>query len=221
MEDEYLKKIWNFPDKEIENFLDIDDKSFESIQIKKAKSKLRALLFPKIIGIVLGLGWISFMFLLIYFSVFNSPKSLGKVFFIVSIAMILLFTFIGVFLYVKDIYTIKQIDNSGSVILTQRKLATLQSSIINSVRVLWLQLPFYTTWYISYDMIFHGNIIWWIVQILITGLFTFTSIWLFINISYNNLNKKWVQHFLRGYGFYSVMQAQDYIKEIDNFINDR
>jgi len=221
MEDEYLKGIWNSPNKEIENFLDIDDQSFETIQIKKAKSKLRSLLFPKIVGIALGLGWIAFMFMLIYFCVLYTPMSVGKFFFVGSISMILLSTGFAVFLYIKDIFTIKQIDNSRSVTITQRKLATLQFSIMKSVRILWLQLPFYTTWYLSYQLIVHGSIIFWIVQFFLTGLTTWFAMWLFRNINYMNLNKKRVRNFMSGYGFYSVIQAMDFIKEIDNFKNDQ
>jgi hypothetical protein len=221
MEDEYLKGIWNSHNNEIETFLDMNDQSIETIQIKKAKSKLRSLLFPKIIGIVLGLGWISFMFMLIYFCVIYTPMSVGKFFFVGSISMILLSTSFAVFLYVKDILTVIQIDNSDSVTITQRKLATLQFSIMKSVRIIWLQLPFYTTWYLNYELIVHGSIIFWIVQIFFTGLTTWLAIWLFRKINYTNVNKTRFRNFMRGYGFYSVIQALDFIKEIDNFKNDR
>lgn len=221
MEDEYLKKIWSSRDNETEDFLKIDDQSIELMQIRKVRHKLKSLLLPKVIGIILGLGWISFMFLLTYLCFLYTPMSLGKVFFVGSLSMILLITGFGVILYVKDIFTIRQIDISGSVTFTQRKLATLQLSVLNSVRVLWLQLPFYTTWYINYEMIMHGSIILWIIQIIITGLTVWLAIWLFININYKNLNKKWIHHFIRGYGFFRINQAIDFINEIDDFKDDQ
>ena len=221
MEDEYLKKIWNSPNREIKDFLNINDKSFELTQTRKAKSKIKSLIFSKIIGITLGLGWILFMFILIYYCVFYTPMSLGKGFFVGSLSMILLITSLAVLLYVKDIFTIKQIDNSESVTGTQLKLASLQLSIIDSVRISWLQLPFYSTWYLNYELIMHGNIIFWIVQIFVTGLTTWLAIWLFRNINYKNLNKKLVRDLMQGVGFYSATQALDYIKEINNFKNDR
>jgi len=221
MEDEYLKKIWNSPDREIKDFLNINDQSFELTQTRKAKSKVKSLIFSKIIGITLGLGWISFMFILIYYCVFYTPMSLGKGFFVGSLSMISLSTSLAVFLYVKDIFTLKQIDNCESVTVTQLKLASLQLSIIKSVRVSWLQLPFYTTWYLNYELIMHGGIIFRIVQILVTGLTTWFAIWAFRNINYQNLNKNRVRNLLQGVGFYSVTQALDFIKEIDNFKNER
>ena len=223
MKDEYLKKIWNSEDNEKENFLNISKESLELMQNKKVKvkAKLKSLLLPKLIGIVLGAGWILFMFTLIYFSILYSAMSLGKVFFIGSFSIILLITSIAVFLYIKDIFTIWKIDNSESLVLTQSKLALLQLSIINSVRVLWLQLPFYTTWYLNYEMIVHGSIIFRIIQLLLTGFTSWLAIWLFRNINHKNLNKKWVRSFMRGYGFNRARQAMDFIHEINNFKNDK
>jgi hypothetical protein len=221
MEDEYLKNIWNSTDNKIDDFINTDTKSFEFKENKKIKSTLKTLLIPKLIGIVLGLAWASFMFMLIYFSVLSSAMSLGKFFFIGSVGMILLITAIGVFLYVKDIFIIRQIDLSESITFTQRKLAEIQLSIMNSVRVLWLQLPFYTTWYLNSDLIIHGSLIFYISQILLTGSTVWLVVWLFKNINNKNLNKKWVHHFMRGYGFYRARQAIDFIREIDNFKNDQ
>ena len=221
MEDEYLKNIWDYEGNEKDNFLNINNESFELMQYKKIKNKLKSLLLPKLVGIVLGSGWILFMFMLIYLSILYSAMSLGKVFFIGSFSIILLITGVAVFLYIKDIFTIWKIDNSESLVQTQSKLALLQLSIINSVRVLWLQLPFYTTWYLNYEMIVNGSIIFRIFQLLLTGFTSWLAIWLFRNINCKNLNKKWVRNFMRGYGFNRARQAMDFIHEINNFKADQ
>jgi len=220
MEDEYLKNSWNSADNKMDDLMNTDKKSLEFMLNKKIKSTLKSLLIPKLVGIVLGLGWVLFMFMLIYFSFLSSAMSLGKVFFIGSVSMIMLITAYGVFLYIKDIFIIRQIDLSESITFTQRKLAEIQLSIMNSVRVLWLQLPFYTLWYLDYDMIVHGSIIFYIIQIIVTGSTACLSIWLFRNMVEKNLNKKWVRNFMRGYGFYRARQAIDFISEIDNFKRD-
>jgi len=221
MEDEYLKNSWNSADNKMDDLMNTDKKSLEFMLNKKIKSTLKSLLIPKLVGIVLGLGWVLFMFMLIYFSFLSSAMSLGKVFFIGSVSMIMLITAYGVFLYIKDIFIIRQIDLSESITFTQRKLAEIQLSIMNSVRVLWLQLPFYTLWYLDYDMIVHGSIIFYIIQIIVTGSTACLSIWLFRNMVEKNLNKKWVRNFMRGYGFYRARQAIDFISEIDNFKRDQ
>ncbi len=217
MEDEYLKGVWNSPDQEMEQFIERQDPAFEMDQLKKAKAKLKSLLFPKIVGIVLGFGWMSFMFLLLYLSFHHSPNSLGKFFFTGSIGLIFLSTGIAVFLYAKDIFTIQQIDHSGSVTLTQRKLAELNDSILKSVRISWLQLPFYTTFYLNEGLLSHGGPVFWIIQILATGTTMWLAIWLFRNINSNNTNNNWVRNFMSGYGFHSVIQAREFLNEIDTF----
>jgi len=221
MEDEYLKNSWNSADNKMDDLMNTDKKSLEFMLNKKIKSTLKSLLIPKLVGIVLGLGWVLFMFMLIYFSFLSSAMSMGKVFFIGSVSMIMLITAYGVFLYIKDIFIIRQIDLSESITFTQRKLAEIQLSIMNSVRVLWLQLPFYTLWYLDYDLIVHGSIIFYIIQIIVTGSTACLSIWLFRNMVEKNLNKKWVRNFMRGYGFYRARQAIDFISEIDNFKRDQ
>jgi len=220
MEDEYLKGVWNYPDQEIEQYMAQMDPSFEMDQLKKAKAKLRSLLFPKIVGIVLGLGWMSFMVLLLYLSFLHSPNSLGKLFFMGSIGMILLSTGIAVILYAKDIFTLQRIDHSASVFFTQRKLASLHASMLNAVRISWLQLPFYTTFYLNEGLLAQGGPIFRIIQTLATGTTVWLAIWLYRNINNRNIQNKRIRTFLQGYGFESLLQAGEFLNEIESFGNE-
>jgi hypothetical protein len=217
MQDDYLMKIWQANDSQIDHFLEIDESAFEKLQHKKAKSQLNKLIVPKLTGILLGLGWIAFMMLLISLSMRYSPASSGKIFFIGSLGVIAVTTAVAVFLYVRDLYAIRQIGNDDSVVAIQQKLAGLQCSVINSVRIMWLQLPFYTTWYLNYDMLLHGSVLFRIVQLLVTGGAVWLSVWLFRNIRYENRHKKRVWGFMRGYGFSSVSRAIAYMNEIEHF----
>ena len=217
MEDEYLQGVWNSQDQEMEQFMARQDPSYEMTQLKKAKAKLRSLLIPKIIGIVLGLGWMSFMFLLLRLSLLHSPHTLGKIFFMGSVGLIFLSTSLAVGLYAKDLFTLHQIDHSGSVIQTQLKLAELNESILNSVRISWLQLPFYTTFYLNEGLLAHGGPIFWIIQILATGTTVWLALWLFRNIKSKNTNNTRIHNFLQGYGFYALLQAKEFLNEIDHF----
>lgn len=220
MEDEYLKAVWNSTDTEMNQSIAQQDPSFEMNQLKKAKTRLRSLLFPKIVGIVLGFAWIAFLFLLLYLSNQYSANSLGKLLFMGSIGMILLVTGIAVILYTKDIFTLRQIEYSESILLTQQRLITLHASMLNSVRISWLQLPFYTTFYLNEEMLVNGGPVFWIFQILVTGGSIWLAIWLYRNINNRNIPNKRIRTFLQGYGFDSLLQASDYLKEIECFGND-
>jgi len=59
--------------------------------------------------------------------------------------MIALITAIAIVVYIKHIVIIKEINYSDSITDTQEKLAVLQSSTIGIGRILWLQLPFWST----------------------------------------------------------------------------
>ena len=157
------------------------------------------------------------MFMLIRLSILYSHVSTGKYFFVGSLGMILVITGVAVFLYTKDIFILQQIDHSGSVAVTQRKVAALHCSILNSVRISWLQLPFYTTWYLNEGMLAHGSFLLWIFQFLATVSATWLAIWLFRNINSANINNKWVRNFMRGNGFSSVIQAREFLNETDTF----
>ncbi len=134
--------------------------------------------------------------------------------------MIIILTIIAIIIYMLDIITITRINFSDSIVQTQTKIASLQSSTIYSIRILWLQLPFYTTCYITNKLAVTGSLQYWIMQITVTILFTWLSIFLFKNISLKSSNRKWVNNFLKGYGLNRISKALEFIKEIEEFKKD-
>ncbi|NLI37329.1 MAG: hypothetical protein GX416_12580 [Bacteroidales bacterium] len=217
MEDNYLKRLWDGTNSPTDHFLELDVATFEKMQRRKANALLRKLIVPKLTGILLGIGWTVFMVMLVYLSLHYSFFSVGQLFFTVSLSIIAIITAIAVALYVKDVVTIWQIDHSASVTNTQQKLVGLQCSIIRSVRIMWLQLPFYTTWYLNADLLLHGSFLFWIVQILLSGASIWLAIWLFHSLRFGELQAGKARGFLKGYGLSSVVQAIDFIGEIERF----
>lgn len=220
MEDTEITEIWKSYDSIIKESKVLNLQSwvlnlrcFEQLQTQKVKSKLKSLIIPKIIGIVLGIGWILFLGFLFYYT-------LSQIFMAVSLGMILLFSIAAVLIYIRDVFIIAHINYSENILQTQKKIASLQSSIINSVRVLWLQLPFYTTCYITNKLAATGGISFWIFQTPVTLLSGWLAVFLFKNISLENIGTKRVRGFLRGYGLSRISTALDFIKEIDAFKKD-
>lgn len=220
MEEIEFKNIWKAYDRMIEESKVLNLQSwvlnlscFETLQTQKAKSKLKTLILPKIVGIILGIGWILFLGFILYYT-------LSQIIIAISLGMIIILTIIAMVIYMQDIITITRINISDSIVETQNKIAFLQSSTINSIRILWLQLPFYSTCYISNNLAVTGGTQYWIIQITITLLFTWLSIYLFKNISLKGSNRKWVNNFLKGYGLNRVSKALEFIKEIEEFKKD-
>ena len=190
-------------------------KCFESIQSQKAKSKLRILLVTKIAGIVVGIIWILFLGVLVYYNNFKNP------FFTISLGIILLFNTAAIVNYIRHLVMIGQVSYSESITATQEKLATLQSSIISNNRFLLLQFPFYTTWSISLQWITNDPLSFWLTEFPVTILLAILGIWLYINYSKKNLHKPWVRALMNGSGFSSVTKALDFINEIEAYKKDK
>ncbi|MBS1599700.1 MAG: hypothetical protein JST75_15850 [Bacteroidetes bacterium] len=220
MEDIEMKNMWKVYDQMIEQSKVLNLQSwalnlscFETLQTQKAKSKLRALILPKMVVILLGIGWALFVGFIFYYT-------LSQTIIAISLAAILILTVIGIITYIHDITIITQINYSESIITTQKKIATLQSSIINSIRISWLQLPFYTLCFIPNKLALSGGFKFWIIQTIVTAVSIWLAVVLFKNISLKNINKKWVKGFMRGYGLNRVSKAMEFINEIEEFKKD-
>ncbi|MGC4036328.1 MAG: hypothetical protein QM764_10215 [Chitinophagaceae bacterium] len=218
MDDLELKQLWQSYDQKLEEarILNMQSwalnlKSFEMMQTQKAKSKLKSLQRLKLVIAFGGVVWSA----ILLFLFFNSLEW-QKVFFSASVGIVALFNILAVILYIRHMVLIYQIDNSENIIETQTKLATLQQSTINTGRILWLQMPFYTTFFWS-PAFFH-DIKSWLISIPITLIFAFLSFWLFRNIKPENANKKWFRFFLfDSPEWTSVNKAIGFLKEIEDF----
>lgn len=217
MEDLELKNLWQSYNQKLEEakLLNMQSwvlnlQSFEMIQTQKAKSKLRSLKWLKLVIVSGGVVWVAILLFL-----FLKSFSYQKIFFTVSVGIIALFNILAIILYIRHIVLIYQIDNSENIVNTQTKLATLQSSTMNTGRILWLQMPFYTTFF--YSPAFFQDIKSWLISIPVTLLFTSFSIWLYKNINYQNAEKKWFKILFGSPEWTSVNKAIGFLKEIEDF----
>jgi hypothetical protein len=217
MNDIELKDLWKAYDQKLEEarLLNLQSwalnlHSFEMLQTQKAKSKLKSLQNFKLVAVIAGMLWISFLVFLIVHSL-----TWQKIFFAVSVGMIVLFTLLAMIVYIRHIVLIEQIDNSENILDTQTKLSVLQSSTLQIVRILWLQMPFYTTFFFTPEFFTHTRS--WLISVPVTLLFTFLSLWLYRNINYSNREKRWFRWLFNGPEWTPVMQAMGFINEIEEF----
>jgi len=196
------------------NVMNLNMACIEALQKEKAKSKLNSLVPIKTIMVILGIIYVLFLGVLVYGNHFKNP------YFSVSISMIMLVTMIAIIVYIKHIVLIRQINYSESITDAQKKLSALQSSTINITRILWLQLPFWCTWFWSNQWISDTGITFWVIALPIALLFTLMAIWLYINISLKNKDKKWFRILFGSAEWTSVVKAKEFIDEIDEFKKD-
>ena len=185
---------------------------FEILQKQKAVSKLRSLLNFKIVAIVLGMIWVWFLGYLFYYSLGRS-----QVFFAISSGAILLITLVAIAVYISHVVLIYNINNTENVIKAQEKIAHLQISTINITRILFLQTPFYCTFWWTTEMISKSPASFWLISFPVALLFTYFSIWLFRNISLKNQNKKWFKFLFNSPEWNSLVKADIFLEEINSF----
>lgn len=221
MEDQELKNIWAAYDKKLEEARILNMQSwalnrmcFEELQTQKAKSKLASLANFKWMTVIIGIVYVLFLGVLLYFVRWK------HIYFTVSMGMIALITVVAIVVYIKHIVLIRQITYSDSITETQEKLAVLQSSTINIGRILWLQLPFWSTWFWSTHWIVEVGMNFWLTAFPTTLLLAGLAIWLYRNISLKNMDRKWFKILFSSTEWTSVRKAMEFMKEIDEFKQD-
>lgn len=187
-------------------------KCFENMQSQKAKSKLKSLANFKIFAVFLGMLWVLFLGYLVYYSL-----EMSKIFFVISAGAIMLITMVAIFVYIRHIILIVKINNSENVLKTQETIAHLQLSTINISRILFLQTPFYCTFWWSTSMIVNSPVSFWLISFPIALLFTLASVWLYKNISYKNVNKKWFKILFNSPEWTNLSDASTFLNGIEDF----
>ncbi len=217
MDDIELKNMWKACDPKMEEakILNlqswaVNSKTFEYLQTHKVQSILKSLSTFKKWTVALGILWVLFLGILVYGNHFENLH------FSISVIIILLFTITAIIVYIKHIVLINQLNYSESILETQKKLTELQASTIKIVRILWLQMPFYTTFYWNTKWI-NSGIKFWLIAFPITLFFTFLAIWLYRNISLKNADKKWFKILLGDKEWTSLIKAKRYLEEIEEF----
>ncbi len=185
---------------------------FETLKQQKAKAKLKSLINFKLVAVVLGIFWIAFLSFLFFHSL-----RMSKIFFLISAGAIILITSAAIIVYIYHIVLINTINNNENILKTQETIAQLKLSTLNITRILFLQAPFYCTFWWSITFIVNAPIPFWFISFPVALAFSFASIWLWRNISMKNARKKWFRILFNSPEWNSLIKANDFLKEINNF----
>ncbi|MCR5890894.1 hypothetical protein LRS06_24530 [Hymenobacter sp. J193] len=96
----------------------------------------------KLVGVLLGLVWVAAVDLLLY-----RVWAVASPFFLTSAAVQVLLTKLMVGLYLYQLVLVQCVDAGQSVVTAQRRVARLQASTLWVVRLGFLQLPAWTTFF--------------------------------------------------------------------------
>jgi hypothetical protein len=211
MDSEKIKETWSAYDNSLDKLWALNMKSIELVQTQKANGRLQALVSFKKRAAAAGLIYVILLALLIY------GNHLKNLYFTVSVGMILFLTLYAIVVYIKHILLIKEINYSDNILATQEKLSVLQTSTLDSVRILWLQLPFWCTWFWNTQWITERGLSFWYTAFPITLIFVFAAIWLYLNLRLENRHKRYFKIFVGGIEWTAISQAMTFLDEIEEF----
>ncbi len=214
MSTDEFQQIWKAYDAKLEKSLQLNLRLLTEVQSQKARSVLGALVTGRIFMIVVAGVYLALMCFGFWF-VRTQPVMA------VSFAVIILCTLLAVGEYIREIGVIRGMNYGENIVDNQIKLAGIQSSIIRSIRISWLQLPFWSTFFISNELLRKGGREFLLIQIPITLLLTIVAVFFYRNITIEYAGrKKWVKAMIRGTGIKSISRAMDFMKEIEDFKKD-
>lgn len=215
MEHAELINLWKSYDKKLEENLSLNRKNAEDITHIKVQSFLASMRPLKIFTLLAGVLWVAFVdiLLVVLFPIANP-------FFLISAGLQVLLTKLAIGIYLYQLFLLHQIDLSKPIVTTQEKLSRLTSSTLWVARLLFLQLPVWTTFYWNNSMLENGNVWLYGVQAVVTLSCTYIAIWLFVNIKYENREKQWFRFIFGGKEWDPVIQSMELLKQIQEYKNE-
>ena len=168
------------------------------------------MVWTRSLGIVIGFLWLALMGFCGYM-VRSQPVML------ISFGVFFACTIVGIAGYIRDVSVIHGISYADSVVETQRKLAGLRSTMFRDLRLAWLQLPFWASFFVSNAFIRAGGPLYYVELPIFLGLVV-VAIFLYRNIRIENVEKKrWVAAMVRGAGSGRLTRAIGLLRELEEF----
>jgi hypothetical protein len=212
MEDTAIINLWKAYDKKLEENLLLNKKNAEAITRLKVQSFLSSMKPLKIFTIITGIIWVIFVDAVIF-----AAYQAGNIFLLFSALIQVILTKLAIGIYIYQLVMIHEADITDSVVVTQEKIAKLKSSTLWAARLLFLQLPVWNTFYWTTDMWANADILMYVIQISLTAVFTYSAIWLFINIRYENRIKRWFRSVFKGKEWTPLIKSLEMLEQIEEY----
>lgn len=216
MEELEMKKLWQLTQDKLSQTLQISQQTAQEMKRLKTQNLLRALKPAKNFALLVGALWVS-VGVACLLNIYTHYWAEANKFFFWSAALQLLLTNIALAIYAYQLIMITQIDVFGPILDTQQKLNSLQTTTLWIAKVLVLQLPLWTTFWWNPSMLQTWHWVQWVITGSITAAFTMAALWLFVNISLQNSQKKWFQLLFSGKEWDPLKQAIDVLNQLEEY----
>lgn len=188
----------------------------EQLQKDRADRYLRELVRFKQKAVVTGI----FYALLLLFLLWGNHFS--NLYFSFSMLGLLLFSVYAIAVYLYQIRLISHIRFDQPLLDTQQQLSRLQIATVDVVRVLWLQIPFYCTWFWDASWVSLHNTRFVCIALPLTLLFTAAGIYLFSVLKIENLERPWIKKWIMtGPEYRNLVQAKTLLGDIQSLRQEK
>jgi hypothetical protein len=216
MNENEVKALWQESNNRLEKSLTVNKSNTEDITHLKAIHFISTMKPVKIFTLIIGIIWVSIGSIVLGNIYINAFSEANK-FFLFSGTFQIGLTAIALIVYLYQIITIYQVDMTKPLIETQSRLSALMSSTLWVTRILFLQLPVWTIFYWNESMFEYGNWVLFTIQIIVTLSFTIAAIWLFLNIKYENREKKWFKLIFSGKEWTPLMKSIELFNLLEDY----
>lgn len=210
MEINELKNLWSNCDAKLDQVLCLHYENLKEVKTSRVRSNLRMFTAMTVFGLLSAVAWMVFLGYLVY-------QLRDFTAFVISAGGVMLITFIGIINYIRQLEMAANFDYTEEISVAQEKLNLLKLSLIKSIRIGFLQAPFYSTFYLSSEMLKNGNLLFLVLTILVTLALAAAGIWLYVSLNVKNMHIKWVRIMLDSVGLRSLNKAADFLNEIETF----
>lgn len=218
MKDQELLSLWKQQESKMDQLMKMNIELLKEQLNQKAKKALFGMKAEKVTGIVFGTFYV--LFLGIVLSIGLKATNFRLDFFHVSVGMIFLVNLLVLINYIKNLVMVSQVKFDGSIASTQKQLLDLKVSLVKTMRIVVIQIPFYTTFHLSSNWFpAQASTPWLLIQMIITGIFTLASVYAFIQFKPENVDKKWVKWMISSAGGSQIERSLEDLKELENFRN--
>ena len=211
-----LKSLWQDTNDKLEKNSYINKIHTEEISQLKVQTFINSMKPIKIFTLIVGILWVG-IGVVILSNIYINAFSEANKFFLFSATIQIFLTALALFIYIYQLIEIYQIEIYDPIIQTQEKLAQLRLSTLWSTRILFLQLPVWTTFWWNETMFANWNWLQWAITISITVVFLFVALWLFVNIKFENRNPPWFKLIFNGKEWTPLLKSMDLLEEIKDY----
>lgn len=199
--------LWKRQNALMEKQLVVNKRLLNEMIRYRTSSSLRGVRLIRWIGIFAGVLWC-----LVFGFIAIVSWLEGNIFFSASVSVNVIVTATATGLYISHLRLLDAVDVSETIVEAQQKLIKLKESNLKTLGLLWLQLPVFSTWYMSTEWMEQSPLTFWGIQVPVVLLQAFIGFWLYRNLNYRNHDKKWFRWFVSKGEFASIEKAITFMK---------